>query len=35
MGMKERRVEVDFTVGEMVEVLEGPFAHFQGKVEED
>ena len=33
MGMNERRVEVDFTVGEMVEVLEGPFAHFQGKVE--
>jgi transcriptional antiterminator NusG len=33
MGMNERRVEVDFTVGEMVEVLEGPFANFQGKVE--
>ena len=34
MGMNERKVEVDFTVGEMVEVLEGPFANFQGKVEE-
>ena len=33
MGMTERKVEVDFTVGELVEVLEGPFAHFQGKVE--
>ncbi len=34
MGMKERKAEVDFHVGEMIEVLEGPFAHFQGKVEE-
>ena len=34
MGMKERKAEVDFQVGEMIEVLEGPFAHFQGKVEE-
>lgn len=33
MGMSERKVEMDFEVGEMVEVLEGPFAHFQGKVE--
>lgn len=33
MGMNESKVEVDFSVGEMVEVLEGPFAHFQGKVE--
>ena len=31
MGVKEGRVEVDFEVGEMVEVLEGPFANFQGK----
>ena len=23
-----------FTVGETVEVIEGPFAHFQGRVEE-
>ena len=34
MGVKERKVEVDFEIGEMVQVLEGPFAHFQGKVEE-
>ena len=33
MGMNDRKVEVDFSVGELVEVLEGPFAHFQGKVE--
>lgn len=33
MGMSERKIEMDFEVGEMVEVLEGPFAHFQGKVE--
>ncbi len=33
MGMTDRKVEVDFTIGELVEVLEGPFAHFQGKVE--
>ena len=34
MGMTERRLEAQYTIGEMVEVLEGPFAHFQGKVEE-
>lgn len=34
MGMKERKAEADFQIGEMIEVLEGPFAHFQGKVEE-
>lgn len=34
MGVKERKVEIDFDLGEMVEVLEGPFANFQGKVEE-
>ncbi|MBM7707502.1 transcription termination/antitermination protein NusG [Chryseomicrobium sp. FSL W7-1435] len=33
MGMSERKVEMDFDIGELVEVLEGPFAHFQGKVE--
>lgn len=33
MGEADRTVEVDFTIGELVEVLEGPFAHFQGKVE--
>ncbi|MDV6377339.1 transcription termination/antitermination protein NusG [Sporosarcina sp. GW1-11] len=34
MGMKEQRIDVDFEVGERVTVLEGPFAHFEGKVEE-
>lgn len=34
MGVKEGKLEIDFTVGEIVQVLEGPFAHFQGKVEE-
>lgn len=34
MGMKDRKLDVDFDIGEMVEVLEGPFAGFQGKVEE-
>lgn len=34
MGMTDKIVEVDISVGEAVEVLEGPFAHFQGRVEE-
>ncbi|MEG0473140.1 MAG: transcription termination/antitermination protein NusG [Solibacillus sp.] len=34
MGMTEKVVEIDLTIGESVEVLEGPFAHFQGRVEE-
>ena len=34
MGMTDKVVEVDISVGEAVEVLEGPFAHFQGRVEE-
>lgn len=34
MGMTEKVYEMDVTVGEAVEVLEGPFAHFQGRVEE-
>lgn len=34
MGMSDKVVEVDISVGEAVEVLEGPFAHFQGRVEE-
>ncbi|CDZ99421.1 hypothetical protein BN1050_00093 [Metalysinibacillus saudimassiliensis] len=32
MGMTED-VGADIAVGDLVEVLEGPFAHFQGKVE--
>ena len=34
MGMNEKTVEIDITIGEVVEVLEGPFAHFQGRVDE-
>lgn len=34
MGVKEGRLEFDVEIGEMVQVLEGPFAEFQGKVEE-
>lgn len=34
MGMTDKNVEIDITLGEFVEVLEGPFAHFQGRVEE-
>ena len=35
MGMQETTLgEIAIEVGEVVEVLEGPFAHFQGKVEE-
>lgn len=34
MGVKEGRLELDIEIGEMVQVLEGPFADFQGKVEE-
>lgn len=34
MGMTDKIVEIDISIGEAVEVLEGPFAHFQGRVEE-
>ncbi len=34
MGMSSAKVDFDYEVGELVEVLEGPFAHFQGKIEE-
>lgn len=34
MGMKEKKVEADYVIGESVEVVEGPFENFQGKVEE-
>lgn len=34
MGMADKHVEIDVSVGEAVEVLEGPFAHFQGRIEE-
>lgn len=34
MGMTERKVDIDFAVSDVVEVTDGPFANFQGKVEE-
>lgn len=34
MGMSSAKVDFDYEMGELVEVLEGPFAHFQGKIEE-
>ncbi|PKR83099.1 transcription termination/antitermination protein NusG [Heyndrickxia camelliae] len=34
MGMDERRVDINFEVGETVTVKEGPFANFTGKIEE-
>ncbi|MEI5909179.1 transcription termination/antitermination protein NusG [Bacillus spongiae] len=34
MGMEEKRVEVDFELGETVTVKEGPFANFTGAIEE-
>lgn len=34
MGIEEKRVEVDVEVGELVKVIEGPFANFTGNVEE-
>lgn len=35
MGMQETALgEIALEIGELVEVLEGPFAHFQGKIEE-
>ena len=34
MGLSERVIEFDVAIGEVVEVLEGPFKDVQGKVEE-
>ncbi|WP_026693308.1 transcription termination/antitermination protein NusG [Peribacillus kribbensis] len=34
MGMDEKRIDVDFTIGEKVQVKEGPFATFVGSIEE-
>lgn len=34
MGMTERKIDVDFAEGDSVEVMDGPFAGFHGKVEE-
>ncbi len=34
MGMTEKKVELDFELGETVKVNEGPFANFTGSIEE-
>lgn len=34
MGVDERRIEIDFGVGDTVKVKEGPFADFAGVIEE-
>ena len=34
MGVTDRMAEVDLEIGEVIQVLEGPFADFQGKIEE-
>lgn len=34
MGVKDRKSEIDVSIGEVIQVLEGPFADFQGKIEE-
>ncbi|WP_210471068.1 transcription termination/antitermination protein NusG [Sporosarcina sp. 6E9] len=34
MGVKDGIAEMDISLGELVQVLEGPFADFQGKIEE-
>ena len=34
MGVKDNIADMDIELGEVVQVLEGPFADFQGKVEE-
>ncbi|WP_251553868.1 transcription termination/antitermination protein NusG [Neobacillus muris] len=34
MGVEEKRVDVNFEIGETVRVKEGPFANFTGNIEE-
>ena len=34
MGVDERRIDIDFEIGETVKVKEGPFANFTGSIEE-
>jgi transcription termination/antitermination protein NusG len=34
MGVKDGIADMDISLGELVQVLEGPFADFQGKIEE-
>jgi transcriptional antiterminator NusG len=31
---REPRIEIDFTVGEVVEIVDGPFADFTGAIKE-
>lgn len=34
LGVDERRLDIDFEIGETVKVKEGPFANFEGSIEE-
>lgn len=34
MGVEEKRVDIDFEIGETVQVSEGPFTNFTGTIEE-
>ncbi|MGS2780198.1 transcription termination/antitermination protein NusG [Robertmurraya sp. GLU-23] len=34
MGLEQKRVDVNFELGEMVQVKEGPFSNFTGSIEE-
>jgi transcriptional antiterminator NusG len=34
MGLEERRPRIDFTVGEKVRVISGPFENFIGAIDE-
>jgi transcriptional antiterminator NusG len=34
MGVEEKRIDVDYEIGETVRVKEGPFANFTGSIEE-
>ncbi|MBL4954544.1 transcription termination/antitermination protein NusG [Neobacillus sp. OS1-32] len=34
MGVEEKRIDVDYQIGETVRVKEGPFANFTGNIEE-
>ncbi len=34
MGIKDKQVRVDFSQGESVKILEGPFENFEGSIEE-
>lgn len=34
LGVDERRIDIDFEIGETVKVKEGPFADFTGSIEE-